>query len=261
MSRLDEVRLEADRTSTGLRTLDRLLEGGYPTGRAVLVCGPAGSGKTTMGLQFLLAGIEAGDTGAFVTVDEKPRHIVEDAHRLGWDLEPMMANGRLALLDASPFFTATRDRRRNGSSVDAQQVASDLMRAVRKAGARRLVIDTLTSLVPPDMTPGEAHDYLRSLVQSLEDSMDCTLILTCRGSRGDPQRGCQAARYLTSGVVELRLACRSDGLVRQLRIRKMRGTPCDLADHPLGIEPGVGLSLQGNTVDRGQAVLHTVAAG
>lgn len=233
-----------DRTSTGVLGLDQLIEGGFPANRAILLCGRTGTGKTMFGLQFLAEGLALGEAAVFISVDEKPRHLVEDAVAcLGVDFGPAIERGSLSILDASPYFTATRTGTWTRSGIDARHVASDLVQQVRKLGARRLVIDTITSLVPPGLTRGHAHDYLRSIIQSCEDNLGCTVLLTCRGSRHDPQGTCDAARCLASGITELRLTRRAGDLVRTLSVRKMRGTVFDLAEHRVTIDRGSGLAI------------------
>lgn len=255
MARPVGVATPSNRTSTGIPGLDPLIDGGFPANRAVILCGGTGTGKTTFALQFLAEGLERGEPGAFVSLDEKPIHLLEDAAALGRDLRPAADNGTLAVLDAAPYFTATRGGSWGRSNVvDARQVASDLAHQTRKINARRLVVDTLTSLVPPAMDRGQAQDYLRSLIQSLEDNLGCSILLTCRGTRLDPQATCDAARYLASGVIELRLARRDGELHRSLVVRKMRGASPDLSEHPLMLERGTGLSL---AVPRAAADLFT----
>jgi len=231
------------RSSTGIPGLDALIDGGFPAHRAILVCGGPGTGKTTFALQFIGEGLERGEPGIFVSLDEKPRHLIQDAARLGLPLEAALDSGTLAVLDAAPFFTASRGKGWGRPGVDARQVAADLVQQVRRLGARRLAIDSITTLVPPDMDGGHAHDYLRAVVQSLEDNLGCTLLLTCRARPGDPQATCRSLRYLTSGVIELRLSRRDDRLVRALRLLKMRGTAIEPADYDLTID-AAGLSVQ-----------------
>jgi circadian clock protein KaiC len=247
------------RVSTGIRGLDWLIDGGLPSNRAIVVCGSPGTGKTTMGLQFVLQGLHAGEPVVFVAADEKPRHLLEDARCLGWNLEPAIAHGQLALLDASPYFTATRSRPWNRSGIDARQVASDLIEQTRAIGARRLVVDSLTSLVPPDMPRGQAGDYVRSLIRSIEDNLGCTIMLTCRAARSDPQGSCEAARYLASGIIDLRFVRHGAAAIRTLRVRKMRGSRVDLAEHIITIEPLSGLSLVSEALGRRRGVGQTAA--
>lgn len=232
-----------EKTTSGIPGLDPLIDGGFPAGRAVLVCGGAGTGKTTFGLQFLIDGLTQEQPGIFVSIDEKPRHLVADAHALGWDLNGPLSRGELLILDASPYFTATRSGTWTGLGIDARHIAGDLVQQVRKAGARRLVIDSLTSLVPPDLPRGHAHDYLRSLIQSWEDNLGCTVVMTCRGSRLDPNGSCSAARSLASGVIELRLTANTKRRSRALRVRKMRGTAIDLTERAMTLDRHAGLAL------------------
>lgn len=232
-----------DRTTTGVPGLDPLIEGGFPANRAVLLCGGTGTGKSSFGLQFLAEGLSRGESAAYVSVDEKPHHLLEDAARLGLELGSAAPGNRLTVLDASPYFTATRSGSWARSGIDAREVASDLVQQIRKIDARRLVIDSLTSLVPPDLTPGHAYGYLRSLVYSLEDNAGCTILLTCRHSRLDPQGSCDGARCLASGVIELGLVRRGGAYVRTLSVRKMRGAALDLAEHGIRMARDSGLSV------------------
>jgi len=230
-----------DRTSTGVPGLDPLIEGGLPANRAFALCGGTGTGKTTFGLQFIAEGLRNGDNGAFVCTDEKPRHLVENATSLGLDLEGAMAKGQLELLDAAPFFSATRSGAWTRSASDAREVASDLVQQIKGISARRLVIDSVTSLVPPDMEAGHVFSYLRSLVYSLEDNFGCTTILTCRRPKRDPLGIAEAIRALATGIIDLRLARRGERRERLLCVEKMRGRELDLAEHRLSLTRGYGL--------------------
>jgi KaiC/GvpD/RAD55 family RecA-like ATPase len=233
-----------DRTSSGVPGLDPLVEGGFPANRAIVLCGATGTGKTTFGLQFIAEGLRNGEHVAFVCVDEKPRHLVHDAISLGLDLEGSMSKGQLTVLDAAPFFSATRSGAWTKSAADAREVSSDLVQQIRDVSARRLVIDSLTSLVPPDLAYGHVYNYLRALINSLEDNVGCSMILTCRRLRRDPQGITEAARSLATGIIDLRLSRRGDRLQRTMSVRKMRGREIDLADHRVSLTRGFGLCIE-----------------
>jgi len=231
-----------DRASTGIRGLDDILEGGFPANRCILLSGEPGTGKSIFGLQFLAAGIAVGQPGVCVSVDQKPQHLLNDASRFGWNLDAAVSVGMLTVLDASPYFTATRNKTKNAVPIDARSIATDLSNQVRRIGAKRLVIDSLTSLVPPDMSRSEAHDYLRSVVLSLEDNMGCTVLLTSRaGSPGDPQALCEAAEYLVSGIIELKVRKAGWSFVRTLFVKKMRGTAIEPEEYSFQIDAKGGL--------------------
>ena len=72
---------------TGIDGLDNLLSGGLQQNKVFLVSGQAGTGKTIFCLQYVLAGAARGENAIYVSIDEKPGHLVEDAESLGWDLK------------------------------------------------------------------------------------------------------------------------------------------------------------------------------
>ena len=167
------------RVASGVPGLDEIVGGGFPLHRTVLLHGDIGTGKTTFGLQFLMAGVRQGEAGVLVSVDEKPQHLIEDARRFGWDLAAAGDRGLLTLLEASPYFTALRGKQ----ELDARQIASDLTQQIRRVNARRLVVDGATSLVP-GAAAAAVEDFLRSLIASLEDNLGCTTLLTARTLAG-----------------------------------------------------------------------------
>jgi len=231
------------RTTSGVAGLDALIGGGFPANRAILLYGQPGTGKTTFGLQFLEEGIRRGEPGVYLTVDEKPEHLLEDAAALGWDLQDAVKKGTLAMLDADAYFTVTRSH--TSVPVDARLIAGDLTQQIRKIKARRLVIDPFTSLVPPGATRWTTYDYLRSLIHSLEGNLGCTVLMTSRPpSQNDLQGACEAAETLSSGIVDLQLVKQyGKPATRTLFVQKMRGTRVDLVEHEFSIEPRRGLSL------------------
>ena len=77
--------LRTPRTATGIPGLDELLEGGFPTGRSFLVTGEPGTGKSIFALQFVVEGLKRSERCIFVTADEEPADVLEQAASLGWD--------------------------------------------------------------------------------------------------------------------------------------------------------------------------------
>ena len=238
-----DIRPAQSRATTGVPGLDPLIEGGFPDNRVIAVCGGAGTGKTTFALQFVAHGMGIGESAVLLCVDEKPRHILESAASLGLDLQEPLTRGQLLVLDAAPYFTATRGRNWMGSGLDARDVASDLAQQIRKIGARRVAIDSITSLVPPEMEGAHTHDYLRSVVQSLEDNLNCSILMTCRSSGADRQGSGFAMRALASGVLELGFRRHGTKLTRTLTLRKMRCTQFEPAEYPVTIDEG-GVAVQ-----------------
>ena len=82
--------MEQDLASTGIEGLDDVLRGGFVRNRMYLVQGHPGCGKTTLGLQFLLAGAANGERGLYITLSESRNEITAIAASHGWSLEPLV---------------------------------------------------------------------------------------------------------------------------------------------------------------------------
>lgn len=225
------------RVASGVPGLDQLIGGGFPRNRSILLCGDTGAGKTIFGMQFLAEGAMRGEPGVLVAVDEKPRHLIDEASRFGWDLASASKKKLVTVLDASPYFTA----RHGTDGLDARQVASDLAQQARSISAKRLVIDSLTSLIPQEAPALRMYDFLRSLLFSLEDNLGCTLLLTARSLPGDNPSGVRrTAELLASGILELKV---TPSFGRSLFIQKMRETRIELIEQQFDVLDGRGLVL------------------
>ena len=85
---------------TGIGGLDEITGGGIPQGRATLVTGGTGSGKTLLGLQFPVAGArEYGEPGVLVTFEESAEKVSANVASLGFDLDGLKS-GRAAVVHA-----------------------------------------------------------------------------------------------------------------------------------------------------------------
>jgi circadian clock protein KaiC len=123
-----------DRVGTGVAGLDALLLGGLPRTSATMVEGGTGTGKTLIGLHFLLEGARRGEPGILFTLEETPAQIRAVANNFGWKLAPLEAQGRLVISYTSPVELFT-DR-----FLDVAR------RQIERVGARHAVLDSLTSM-------------------------------------------------------------------------------------------------------------------
>src|SRR5262250_1802844 len=94
--------VEVIKLPTGIESFDLIAKGGIPKNRTTLISGTAGSGKTALAVQFLAAGIRAGQNGVFVTCEETATDIRENMRGFGWQLSQWEREERLAVVDASP---------------------------------------------------------------------------------------------------------------------------------------------------------------
>src|ERR1700753_4087363 len=86
------------KTLTGIRGLDDLTLGGLPSGRPTLLCGSAGCGKTLFGVTFLVNGVNKfGETGVFMSFEERERDLAANVHSLGFDIDELIAGKKLVI--------------------------------------------------------------------------------------------------------------------------------------------------------------------
>lgn len=118
---------------TGVPGLDELIGGGLPERSSTIVRGATGTGKTLLGLHFLLEGIRRREPGILFTLEETPDQLRGIARNYGWALADLERDGLLALRYTSPVELST-DKFLHTAREEA-----------RRLGARRVLIDSLTS--------------------------------------------------------------------------------------------------------------------
>ncbi len=231
------------RLPTGIVGLDNLLSGGLQQNKAFLVSGQAGAGKTILCLQYVITGVARGENAVYVSIDEKPSHLLEDAEPLGWDLKKYIDEKKITLLDVTPYFTNVRVGKEK--TIDVRSIVTDLTKHVKRIKAQRLVIDPIAPLIFSQEATAQVQEYIRSLIFSIEDNLKCTSLITS-GIPSGTSRLCQyeVEEFVVSGIIVLGVsniqACR----VRTLYISKMRGTPTDLNDHVFEILPKRGIVIR-----------------
>ena len=158
--------IKTERVPTGIQGLDQLIEGGLPKGRSFLVTGDPGTGKTIFALQFLLEGLKRGEKCIFVTADEGPIDVMEQAASLGWDLEPYVESKSLAILNAGAYLSSLPGSGKE-RQFDVQKAVGDLASFVNQIGAERMVLDPAGPFVLLRDTATRIQDQTRLLIKLL----------------------------------------------------------------------------------------------
>ncbi len=165
-----------DRVQTGIPSLDKLIEGGLVRGDTTIVAGQPGTGKTTLGLQFLVHGaVKCGDNGVYASVIESGEKLKRNARRFGWDLEALEKEGRLQLVSLQSTMKA-------GVSTALETV----LEALHTVKARRLVFDSLSALMTAFESTAEARSFLHIMLKFLEAANCTTLMISDEGNRESP---------------------------------------------------------------------------
>ena len=87
-----------ERVSSGIRGLDKMLEGGYPKGAVVLVSGGPGTGKTTFALQYIYYGAKHNEPGVYVSFEQEVDDLKDMANRFNMDFDEMEKKGKVIII-------------------------------------------------------------------------------------------------------------------------------------------------------------------
>jgi circadian clock protein KaiC len=181
-----------DQRSSSIEALDKLLGGGLTQGSSTLILGPAGTGKTTIALQFLVAAAGRGERTAMFIFDEEAGLLTARAKEIGFDLEAMQKNGALHLeqLDAA--------------ELSPGEFAHRVRSIVDEAQAKTVVIDSLNGFMAAMPEENAIILHLHELLQYL-NRQGATTILTVaqHGLVGDMKAPIDVT-YVADTVILLR---------------------------------------------------------
>jgi len=141
---MDPTQAPIPRASTGIDGIDHILGGGLPEGHLYLVDGAPGSGKTTLGLQFLLEGIELGERGIYVTLSETEAELRTIAGAHGWSMDEVSICDLQTAeesLEAETHYTLFHP-----SEVELSETTEKVLRTVEHVQPSRIVFDSLSEM-------------------------------------------------------------------------------------------------------------------
>ncbi|RMG58446.1 MAG: recombinase RecA [Deltaproteobacteria bacterium] len=217
-----------ERVPTGIRGLDDLTGGGFIPGRAYLVRGGPGSGKTTFGLNFLEEGLRRKEKSLFICLSEAWEKIAQDSRAQGLDLEG------LSVLDLSPtseFFAKKMayDIFTSGD-VERDPLVEKIVEEVERVSPQRVFLDSMTQFRYFTKDP---YIYRKQVLSFLRFAAErgITLLFSSEASDEAPDHDLQ---FLADGVFTLGV----DGGYRFLEISKFRGTDIPEARHTVKIGEG-----------------------
>jgi circadian clock protein KaiC len=151
------------RMAFGMPRLDQMLSGGLPEGSSTLLLGSAGSGKTLLGVQFLLEGARQGEPGLYFGMNEPLSVVMDAASKVNLDLAGAVSRGEIEAVWHLPV----------ESIVD--QIAAQLLEAVRRRDVKRLFLDSLESLHKSIVFPDRTSRFFTALLNELRYRGVCTV--------------------------------------------------------------------------------------
>ena len=227
-----------NRVKTGIPGFDELVEGGLPEGRAFLVSGGTGTGKTIFATQFIFNGVKLGEPGVYLTLDERPDLIREDMLRFGWNLRKLEDDGSLKIVDgtmAKLGMPSDEEFSLPATGFDLDKLLLELMRAIKKVRARRVVIDSIPALGLNFENEHEVRKAVLKMVYLLSRA-GVTTLFTTEINEDSKQLGKYGVEeFVADGVIVLHYMGIGTQSNRTLHIRKMRATKHSEDLHPLSI--------------------------
>jgi len=233
---------------TGIDGFDEITEGGLPTGRPTLVCGPAGSGKSLFALQFLVNGATRyGEPGVFLTFEEPRDDLVANTSSLGLDLAGLERDGML-LIDVVTLQSETIVET---GDFNLEALMVRVAWAVEKIGAKRVAIDNVESLfVTFANRPAMVRSELQRLFRWLKANGLTAVITGERGVDTLTRHGME--EYLADCVVFLDQRVIQEVTTRRLRVLKYRGSIHGTNEYPflIGLDGMQVLPITSLTMDQ-----------
>jgi circadian clock protein KaiC len=234
-----------ERTITAIPGLDEMLGGGLPRGRVILVLGEPGAGKTVLGSQFLLNGIQKfSESGLFVSLEENREHYMDEMNTFEWDMESSMKRDHLSFIDASPIRSAPSQLQVMNLTLgksDFSLVA--LLKIIKTQAAshrvQRIVVDPVSHLILQYTDLTQRRKAMLDLVEALSvTGATCLLTSELRSVTTkfeSATRQLQLEEYLVHGVILMQTTTFGKTSQRVIQVEKMRGTRIDRSPRPYDI--------------------------
>ncbi len=213
------------RIKTHIPGLDKMLKGGFLSGRNILLSGPCGSGKSTLAMQFVYSGaVKQKEPGLFITLEEPKEKIYENMDGFGWDIRGLEKTKKFFLVGSS-----IGEINNSMAKVDAKiiHLINEIKEVVEENKIKRVAIDSINLLTMLAEDESEKRNALASLCHTLS-SLGCTSLLiseTKEGSMDLSRYGIE--EFIVDGVIVLYLIREGSKFIPGVSVRKMRGTNHD----------------------------------
>jgi len=225
---------EVQKIRTMIEGFDDISYGGLPAGRTTLISGTSGTGKTLISVQFLYHGITQFDEpGVFVTFEESPVDIIQNALSFNWDLQSLIDQGKLFILDASP----DPEGQDVAGEFDLSALIERIQYAIRKYKAKRVSIDSVTAVFQQYDAAAVVRRELFRLAARLKLLEVTTVMTTERIDEYGPVARFGVEEFVSDNVVIVRNVLEGERRRRMIEILKLRGTSHMKGEYPFTITP------------------------
>ena len=221
---------------TGIKGFDQITEGGLPKNRTTLICGSAGSGKTLLGIDFVIKGaINYNEPGVFMSFEETEDELYNDVASLNLDLQGLVSQKKILL-----EYVLLERRDIQESDFNLEGLLIRLEHAIDSIGAKRVVLDSIESLFAGLTDSGILRLEIKRLFRWLKEKQ-VTAIVT-----GEPGQGTYTRHgleeYISDCIIFLDNRVNEQISIRRIRVIKYRGSNHGTNEYPFVIDKN-GLSV------------------
>jgi KaiC/GvpD/RAD55 family RecA-like ATPase len=224
-----------DKIKSGVYGLNPIIDGGINEHSTTVVIGTSGAGKTTFALQFIMRGMEVGDDGVFISLDENQKQIIIEAEAMGWtNIHKFIEEERLVFIDASG------EQFSNFIKVELPDFVNEW-----KGTKSRIVVDPLTPVLWATKEKYEQRELISFLLKEVRKVGTVLCTLEEHGTYGDlsnPET--IIPMYIADCIIHLKYHTTQDDIARNLRIVKCRSSSHSDKSHQYRIIGGIGLVVE-----------------
>jgi len=213
-----------DKLNTGIIGLDEMLGGGIPSKHIIAVLGTPGTGKSTLAMQFIYAGLLKGENCIYLSLEESEEMIIQTALIFGWDLKPYIINKKLVLIRLSAM----------NIKITASRVENDMPKLFESFGVKRLIIDPITLYEMMYESESDRREHLFNFAEKIREQ-GITLVMTSETNNNNPYNSkFGLIEYIADGVIILRQVRQNElqAVTTVIEVSKMRRV-----DHSRDIKP------------------------
>ena len=222
---------------TGIKGFDEITEGGIPRNRITLLSGSTGTGKTLLGIDFLISGATQYDErGVFMSFEENDDELFEDVASLNFDLRSLVAEKKILL----EYVLLERRDVQSAGEFNLEGLFVRLELAIDSIGAKRVVLDSIDSLFAGVTDFGILRLEIKRLFRWLKNKK-VTALITGETTQGTYTRhGLEA--YVSDCIIFVDNRVREQISTRRMRVIKYRGSNHGTNEYPFVIDKD-GLSV------------------